>query len=257
MRWGSPRTPRSRATSRSGRGPRPSRSRGSSSTCRSPGPPPCSGSPGRARVPAVARRSPGWAACAPRRLRRAGGRLVGARRRGGPRARRRRGPAGRARRLGPVNPAVGPGRVAARRGVPTDLGTSTPEPRRVRRLNLAVVAVLALAIVALQPLWRGGDPMTGSTGLLRDAPGGVGSALARRAGPEDRVVVAPAVGLVDRVGGARGAGDGGLTSGGRPRRPRGPITRRSSAVGRSRSRRWIGCGRPSSWSTRSRSPPLT
>ena len=73
---------------------------------------------------------------------------------------------------------------------PPTPGSSIPEPRRLRRLNLAVVGVLALAVVALQPLWRGDDPMTGSTGLLRDAPGGVGSALARRAGPEDRVVVA-------------------------------------------------------------------
>ncbi len=48
---------------------------------------------------------------------------------------------------------------------------------------------LVLAIVALQPIWRGGDPLTGPPGLLSDAPGGLAVALAEAAGPDDRAVV--------------------------------------------------------------------
>ncbi len=64
-----------------------------------------------------------------------------------------------------------------------------PEPGRLRRLNAVLVAVLALVVVVAQPVWRGGDPLTGPDGLLRDAPGGLARALAEVAGPSDRAVV--------------------------------------------------------------------
>ncbi len=63
------------------------------------------------------------------------------------------------------------------------------EPRHLRRLNVAVVAVLAGVVVLVQPLWRTADPLTGPDGLLRDAPGGLAVALAEVAGPTDRAVV--------------------------------------------------------------------
>jgi hypothetical protein len=52
-----------------------------------------------------------------------------------------------------------------------------------------VVVVLGLAVVAVQPLWRVGDPRTGPEGLLRDAPPGLARALAELAGQGDRAVV--------------------------------------------------------------------
>jgi hypothetical protein len=80
--------------------------------------------------------------------------------------------------LAPTVAALLPARAARRE-----------EPRALRRLNVVAVAVLALVVVALQPLWRGGDPLTGPDGLLRDAPGGLARALAGLAGPSDRAVV--------------------------------------------------------------------
>jgi hypothetical protein len=62
------------------------------------------------------------------------------------------------------------------------------EPRALRRLNAVFVVVLGLAVVAVQPLWRGGDALSGPSGLLRDAPAGLARALAGLAGPSDRVV---------------------------------------------------------------------
>jgi hypothetical protein len=68
-----------------------------------------------------------------------------------------------------------------------------PAPRADRRalrfLNAAVVAVLAIAVLALQPVLREGDPLTGPPGLLRDAPAGLAQSLAELAGPSDRAVV--------------------------------------------------------------------
>ena len=63
------------------------------------------------------------------------------------------------------------------------------EPRVLRWLNAAVVVVLGAAVVVAQPLWRGGDPLTGPPGLLRDAPAGLTRAVADLAGPAARVVV--------------------------------------------------------------------
>jgi hypothetical protein len=68
-------------------------------------------------------------------------------------------------------------------------GASREEMRRLRFLNGVVVVMLALVVVALQPLWRAGDPLTGPDGLLRDAPGGLAGALSDLAGPSDRAVV--------------------------------------------------------------------
>jgi hypothetical protein len=56
------------------------------------------------------------------------------------------------------------------------------DPRRLRILNLAVVAALALVTLVAQPLWRSGDELTGPPGLLRDAPAGLAQALAGLAG---------------------------------------------------------------------------
>ncbi len=68
-------------------------------------------------------------------------------------------------------------------------GPLREEPRALRRLNAAVVVVLALAVVVAQPLWRGGDPRTGPGGFLRDAPVGLAGALTDLAGPSARAVV--------------------------------------------------------------------
>jgi hypothetical protein len=67
-------------------------------------------------------------------------------------------------------------------------GPLRTDPRPLRVLNAGVVLVLAVAVVALQPLWRSGDPRTGQVGLLRDAPDGLARSLASLAGPADRVV---------------------------------------------------------------------
>ena len=72
------------------------------------------------------------------------------------------------------------------------LSTTRParvEPAGLRRLNAALVLALSVAVVALQPLWRPADPLTGPAGLLRDAPGGLAAALAAEADSTDRVVV--------------------------------------------------------------------
>ena len=63
------------------------------------------------------------------------------------------------------------------------------EPPALRRLNAVLVFALSLAVVALQPLWRPSDPLTGPEGTLRDAPGGLARALAVEADSTDRVVV--------------------------------------------------------------------
>ena len=62
------------------------------------------------------------------------------------------------------------------------------EPAGLRRLNGLVAASLLVAIVALQPILRPGDPLTGPAGLLRDAPAGLARALAATADATDRVV---------------------------------------------------------------------
>ena len=63
------------------------------------------------------------------------------------------------------------------------------EASALRRLNAILVLALSVAVVALQPLWRTADPLTGPAGLLRDAPGGLAQALAVEADSTDRVVV--------------------------------------------------------------------
>jgi hypothetical protein len=63
------------------------------------------------------------------------------------------------------------------------------DPRRLRILNVVVVAALLLVTLVAQPLWRSGDELTGPDGLLRDAPGDLARALSDVAGPSDRAVV--------------------------------------------------------------------
>jgi hypothetical protein len=63
------------------------------------------------------------------------------------------------------------------------------EPRGLLRLNVAVAAGVLVAVIAMQPLWRPADPLTGPEGTLRDAPGGLARALAAEADSSDRAVV--------------------------------------------------------------------
>ena len=63
------------------------------------------------------------------------------------------------------------------------------EPQLLTVLNAAVVVILALGVAGLQPMLRAGAALTGPSGLLRDAPGGLAGALAGLAGPSDRAVV--------------------------------------------------------------------
>jgi len=73
--------------------------------------------------------------------------------------------------------------------VPDEAAAAAARARTLRRLDAVLVVGLVVAIVALQPIWRGGDPLTGPPGLLSDAPGGLAVALAEAAGPDDRAVV--------------------------------------------------------------------
>lgn len=95
-------------------------------------------------------------------------------------------------RLGP-EPAALLAEPAAPRAEPGAPPAAPAAPRleqaRYRRLNAGLVIALAAAVVALQPLWRGGDPMAGPPGLLSDAPAGLARALAGVADGSDRAVV--------------------------------------------------------------------
>jgi hypothetical protein len=79
-------------------------------------------------------------------------------------------------RAGPAAPRAGP-------------ATPRAEPRALRLLNAALALALALVVVALQPLWRGDDPLAGPPGLLSHAPAGLARALAEVADGADRAVV--------------------------------------------------------------------
>ena len=72
---------------------------------------------------------------------------------------------------------------------PLAAGRAVAGPRQERRspLNAAIVGVLVLAIVALLPVWRGGDARYGPSGLLADAPRGVTDALIAAVRPGDRI----------------------------------------------------------------------
>ncbi len=73
-------------------------------------------------------------------------------------------------------------------GGPTDTNIARPIRREpASALNGAIVAILALAGVALLPIWRGGSGIAGPAGLLIDAPAGITAALAGRVGPADRI----------------------------------------------------------------------
>lgn len=67
--------------------------------------------------------------------------------------------------------------------------TRRDDPRLLRLLNVIVVVALSIVVLAIQPIWRGRDPLTAPDGLLRDAPAGLALALRGLAGPVDRVVV--------------------------------------------------------------------
>lgn len=54
-------------------------------------------------------------------------------------------------------------------------------------LNAVIVTVLGIAIVALVPIWRGGDDRYGPSGLLADAPRGVTEGLLDVVRPGDRI----------------------------------------------------------------------
>jgi hypothetical protein len=63
------------------------------------------------------------------------------------------------------------------------------EPVALRRLNLGIGVVLALVVVALQPIWRSSGTLAGPDGLLTDAPVGLAIALRSQGQPADRAVV--------------------------------------------------------------------
>jgi hypothetical protein len=88
-------------------------------------------------------------------------------------------------RLGaePAGPRVEPARPRVEQAAPR------AERAAFRRLNAGLVLALAAALVALQPLWREGDPLTGPPGLLGEAPAGLARALADVADGSDRAVV--------------------------------------------------------------------
>jgi hypothetical protein len=71
--------------------------------------------------------------------------------------------------------------------VETEAVRARSESPVLRRVNLLLAGVIAVAIVALQPVWRPSDPLTGPRGLLTDAPGQMAIALAANVGPADRV----------------------------------------------------------------------
>jgi hypothetical protein len=79
--------------------------------------------------------------------------------------------------------------LAALRASPAAPAELHPEPPRLRRLNAVMVVALAAVVVALQPLWRAGDPLAGPPGLLGEAPGDLARALAAAAGRDDKAVV--------------------------------------------------------------------
>ncbi len=63
-----------------------------------------------------------------------------------------------------------------------------PDTPLQRRLNLAVVGGVVLAVIALLPIWRPVEPATGAPlGVLTDAPPGITAALRDAARPGDRI----------------------------------------------------------------------
>ena len=58
---------------------------------------------------------------------------------------------------------------------------------RRSRVPTGIVALLIIAIVALLPLWRPGDPIYGPSGVLADAPRGITDAVLSVARPGDRI----------------------------------------------------------------------
>ena len=70
-----------------------------------------------------------------------------------------------------------------------DLLESASAPIAVRRslVPTGIVAVLLVAIVALLPTWRTGDPLYGPSGLVVDAPRGITDAVLAVARPGDRI----------------------------------------------------------------------
>jgi hypothetical protein len=71
-------------------------------------------------------------------------------------------------------------------GALTDERPDVLQPRR-SSLNTAIALMLLVGVVALVPLWRGGDALYGPSGLLADAPGGITDAVRAVARPTDRI----------------------------------------------------------------------
>ncbi len=66
-----------------------------------------------------------------------------------------------------------------------DAGGRATERRSL--LTTSIVAVLVVVAVAILPIWRGGDPRYGPTGLLTEAPRSITEAVASVARLEDRI----------------------------------------------------------------------
>lgn len=84
--------------------------------------------------------------------------------------------------------ALGAPVVAVRLIGPGPARLARPEAAvRPSRANGGLALVLAVAVIALLPVWRGGDPTYGPPGLLTDAPRGVTEAARSVVRPNDRI----------------------------------------------------------------------
>jgi hypothetical protein len=72
-------------------------------------------------------------------------------------------------------------------GEPDPGANAAPPGERRSLIPTAIVGVMVVAVVALLPVWRGGDPLYGPAGLLTDAPRGLTAAVLAEARPGDRI----------------------------------------------------------------------
>ena len=113
-----------------------------------------------------------------------------------------------------------------------DAGGRAAERRSL--VTTSIVAVLVVVAVAILPIWRGGDPLYGPTGLLTDAPRWITDAVVSVARPEDRIWNAQRWGSWLEFAVPRVAGRGRLADRADPRRR---VGRPRQAV---RRRGWLG-----------------